>query len=92
MQVLGINLNKGKSTSIKSTAKKSTDKKREAKKRVAKKTLCEKCKNCKCNKESKVVKKKIKRKPSAYNKHISSEMKKGKSMKEASKSWKAKKN
>ena len=57
-------------------------------KKPAKKTLCDKCKNCKCNK---VVKKKIKRKPSAYNKHISAEMKKGKSMKEASKSWKVKK-
>ena len=57
-------------------------------KKPAKKSLCEKCKNCKCNK---VVKKKIKRKPSAYNKHISSEMKKGKSMAQAAASWKLKK-
>jgi hypothetical protein len=57
---------------------------------MVKKELCDKCKNCKCNTQ-KDKKKKPKRKPSAYNKHISSEMKKGKSMKEAAKSWKAKK-
>ena len=70
---------------------KKTIKKKPAKK-AAKKTLCEKCKNCKCNKESKAVKKKIKRKPSAYNKHVSAEMKKGKSMAQAAASWKSKKN
>ena len=58
---------------------------------MVKKELCDKCKKCKCNKADKKSKKKVKRKPSAYNKHISAEMKKGKSMKEASKSWKAKK-
>ena len=35
--------------------------------------------------------KKVKRKPSAYNMHIKAEMKKGKTMKEAAASWKAKK-
>jgi hypothetical protein len=58
---------------------------------MVKKELCDKCKNCKCNKADKKVKKKVKRKPSAYNKHISAEMKKGKSMSDAAKSWKAKK-
>ena len=59
---------------------------------MVKKELCDKCKNCKCNKTlKKDIKKKPKRKPSAYNKHVSSEMKKGKSMKEAAISWKAQK-
>ena len=59
---------------------------------MAKKELCEQCKNCKCNKVlKKDIKKKPKRKSSPYNKHISVEMKKGKSMAEAAASWKAKK-
>lgn len=60
---------------------------------MVKKELCEKCQKCQCNKgdNKKIIKKKPKRKQSAYNKHVSSEMKKGKSMKEAAKSWKANK-
>jgi len=48
--------------------------------------LCEKC-NCEIKKTTKT---KTKRKPSAYNKHISKEMKAGKSMADAAASWKAK--
>ena len=66
-------------------------KKRAVKKKIVKKQLCAKCQNCKCNKADKKTKKKVKRKPSAYNKHISSEMKKGKSMAQAASSWKSKK-
>ena len=54
---------------------------------------CKRCMNCKCNKAGGKKAKKTgpKRKPSLYNKHISKEMKSGKSMAEAAKSWKAKK-
>lgn len=55
----------------------------ELKKRVSK---LESGKSCK-----KTGVKKAKRKPSAYNIHIKSEMKKGKSMAEAAKSWSCKK-
>ena len=58
-------------------------------------TRC-RCENCEAQmkgggKVQNVKKNKVKRKPSAYNKHIASEMKAGKSMKESAASWKAKK-
>lgn len=52
---------------------------------------CSRCRNCKCNTAGKPKKAKKKRAPSAYNKHISKEMKSGKSMKQAAASWKAQK-
>ena len=49
------------------------------------------CEKCKCDiKPTKTTKPKTKRKLSTYNKHISKEMKAGKSMAEAAASWKLK--
>lgn len=54
-------------------------------------TVCEHCGSKIIEKKESKTVTKTKRKPSAYNTHISKEMKAGKTMKEAAASWKAKK-